>query len=87
MKKAAKSNLIVSSRGQVTLPAGLRKKLGIKDGGVVTVEEQEGKLILRPAEIFEIETYKDQEIQEWTKEDQLTPNARKMIRQKLAKGA
>ncbi len=87
MAKVAKSSLIVSARGQVTLPADLRKKLGIKDGGVVTVEEHDGELILRPAEVLEIEVYRDEQIQEWTKEDQLPEKDRSLVRRKLAKGA
>lgn len=38
----------VSDRGRITLPAGLRRKLGIGKGSRMTVVEREGELVLRP---------------------------------------
>lgn len=34
-----KETLVVSSRGQITLPVRLRKRLGIKGGDVVILED------------------------------------------------
>ena len=39
-----KQTLIVSNRGQLTLPANLRKRFGIKDGGAVILEERGNEL-------------------------------------------
>ena len=48
--------LMVSSRGQVTLPAEMRRHLGIEPGGAVIVEECEGELRIKPAALIEVET-------------------------------
>lgn len=42
----------VQEKGQVTLPAALRRKLGIKKGDLVSVEETNGKLLITPQEII-----------------------------------
>ena len=75
--------LTVSSRGQVTLPAELRKRLGIQAGGVVIAEECDGQIILRPAAILEVETYNDKDIAQWDREDRLTDEERRIILKKL----
>jgi AbrB family looped-hinge helix DNA binding protein len=64
---SSKTPLLVSRRGQITLPADLRKRLGIKEGGVMIVEERRGELILRPAAVLELDTYPDAEIAHWAK--------------------
>jgi antitoxin PrlF len=57
--------MMVSRRGQITLPAELRKRLGIEPGGLVVVEERSGELVLRPATVVELETYSDEDIARW----------------------
>lgn len=42
----------VQEKGQVTLPADLRRKLGIKKGDLVSVEETDGKLLITPQEVI-----------------------------------
>lgn len=65
--------ITVSERGQITLPAQLRKKLGIAPGSVVRIEEQNGAVVLRPAAVLPIETYSDADIARWLEDDKLTP--------------
>ena len=60
-----KGNIVVSARGQITLPASMRKRLGIKSGGVLVVEDRKGELVLRPAAVVELDTYTDEEIGLW----------------------
>ena len=38
----------ITSKGQVVIPAGLRRKLHMKAGTRVAVHESDGKLILQP---------------------------------------
>lgn len=64
-------NLIVSARGQLTLPAKLRKRLGIEPGGVVVAEEKDGALVLRPAAVTPVRYYTESEVSAWTVEDVL----------------
>jgi AbrB family looped-hinge helix DNA binding protein len=79
-----RENIVISSRGQITLPAGMRKKLGIRPGGVLIVEDRDGELVLRPAAVLEIETYTNADIARWDKEDQLAPAEKAVIMKKLA---
>lgn len=67
-----KETLIVSSRGQVTLPVALRKRTGIKEGSPVIIEDRGNELVLKPAVVLEIEMYSSRQISEWDKDDQLT---------------
>lgn len=39
---------ILTSKGQATIPAPLRKKLGVKSGERIIFEENNGKVTLRP---------------------------------------
>ncbi|MDY6850018.1 MAG: AbrB/MazE/SpoVT family DNA-binding domain-containing protein [Geoalkalibacter sp.] len=78
-----RENIIVSSRGQITLPAEMRKKLGIQPGGVLIAEERNGEVVLRPAAVLEIEMYSDQDIAQWDKDDQLLVAEKEAILKKL----
>lgn len=69
-------NLIVSARGQLTLPAKLRKRLGIEPGGVVVAEEKDGALVLRPAVVTPVRAYTDEEIAGWTRAEELPESER-----------
>jgi len=81
----SKSTVVVSARGQITLPADLRHRLGIKEGGVVTLEERHGELILRPAAVVELTMYSDEDIRRWDAEDELSDAERGRIKKKLAR--
>ena len=81
----SKTNVIVSTRGQITLPSDLRRRLGIREGGIVTLEERNGALILRPAAVFELTMYGDQETARWDAEDALEDAERRRIRKKLTR--
>jgi AbrB family looped-hinge helix DNA binding protein len=78
-------NLLVSSRGQITLPSLVRKRLGIQSGGMVTLEERDNVVVLRPAAVVEIETYSNEDIAQWDKEDRLEPAERNALLKRLRK--
>ena len=78
-------NLLVSSRGQITLPSLVRKRLGIQSGGIVTLEERDNVIVLRPAAVVEIETYSNEEIAQWDKEDRLESAERNALLKRLRK--
>ena len=82
-----RQTILVSNRGQITLPASVRKRLGIQTGGVVTLEEKENVVVLRPAAVVEIETYSEEEIARWDKEDRLEPGERNTLLKRLRKRA
>ena len=78
-------NLLVSSRGQITLPSLVRKRLGIQSGGIVTLEERDNVIVLRPAAVVEIETYSNEDIAQWDKGDRLEPAERNALLKRLRK--
>lgn len=71
--------LIVSSRGQITLPAGLRKRLGIAPGDVLLVEDRDGELVFKPAAVLPVEVYDDEQIAVWDQDDALDDAERARI--------
>lgn len=78
-----RQTLIVSNRGQLTLPTALRKRFGIKDGGPIILEERDGELALKPAMVLEVEMYTDAQISEWDKADHLDETERERLSQRL----
>jgi AbrB family looped-hinge helix DNA binding protein len=84
-RDGVKENVMVSGRGQITLPAKVRRRLGLSSGGVLVLEERKGEIILRPAAVMEIETFSDSDIVAWDKEDRLTDPERTAIRKRLGR--
>jgi len=75
--------LTVSSRGQITLPAEMRRHLGIEPGGAVIVEDFGGELRLKPAAVLEVELFSDEVIAEWEQADALSDQERQQILKRL----
>lgn len=80
-----RENAVVSSRGQITLPADFRKRLGIKPGGVVILEDRDGELVVRPAAVIAVDSYSDRQIAEWDADDQLDDKERAAIQQRMSR--
>ncbi len=79
-----KQTLIVSNRGQLTLPASLRKRFGIKNGGVIILEERDNELVLKPAMVLEMDIYTDAQISAWDEADRLDDAERQSVLKRLA---
>jgi AbrB family looped-hinge helix DNA binding protein len=47
----------VGKRGAVVVPARLRRKFGIKEGGLVVAEERPEGILIRPAAAVPVEIY------------------------------
>jgi AbrB family looped-hinge helix DNA binding protein len=47
----------VGKRGAIIVPARLRKRFGIEEGSVVTAEERDDGILIRPAVIVPVERY------------------------------
>lgn len=77
------STLVVSSRGQITLPARVRKRLGIKSGDVVILEDRPEEIVLRPGIVLEYERYTDEQIAEWDAADALDDQERRRLLEAL----
>ena len=79
-----RQTLIVSNRGQLTLPASLRKRFGIKDGGAIILEERDNELVLKPAMVLEVEMYTDAQVSAWDEADRLDDAEREDVSERLA---
>lgn len=71
--------LIVSNRGQITLPAETRKRFGIKGGDVVLLEDRGHEIVIKPGVVLEVEFYSDEQIAEWVAADRLDDRERERI--------
>jgi antitoxin PrlF len=82
--RAMKQTLIVSNRGQLTLPANLRRRFGIRDGGAIILEERGNELILKPAMVLEVEMYSEAQVSAWDEADRLDDAERSSVLKRLA---
>ena len=73
------ATLVVSNRGQITLPAVLRKRLGIQGGDVVILEDRGSEIVLKPGVVLELDLYDDEQIAQWDAEDRLDDEERNRI--------
>lgn len=60
-----KTTLTISGRGVITLPAKLRRALGLKPDDLLIAEITSEGLLLRPAVPMPIELYTDERIREF----------------------
>jgi AbrB family looped-hinge helix DNA binding protein len=47
----------VGKRGAIIVPVNLRKRFGIEEGTIVTAEEREDGILIRPAVVVPVERY------------------------------
>lgn len=78
-----KENVIVSDKGQITLPAAMRKSLGLSRRTVLTAEQVGGKIVLTPAVVLETEMYTDEQIAEWDRADAFRKGERHQLVSRL----
>lgn len=81
-----KENLIVSPKGQITLPAAMRKALGLVGSAVVTVEQQGGRIVLTPAMVVETEVFSDEDVAAWSGDDQFVGSEREALERRIGVG-
>lgn len=81
---AAKTNVMISNKGQITLPASMRKALGLTgENAIVTVERRGNTLVLTPAIVVETDLYSDADIAEWNRDDAFAKGERQALDRKL----
>lgn len=74
--------LIVSPRGQITLPKPVRARLRLTPGSVLLLHEEGGRLVLDPAAVTPVQHYSDQEIERLLAADRVTARERAAIRRR-----
>ena len=78
-----KENLVVSEKGQVTLPAGMRKALGLSKGVTLVAEQVGGKIVLTPAVVLETEIYDEEDVASWERADAFSKGERQKLVSRL----
>lgn len=76
-----KEHLVVSSKGQITLPAAMRQALGLKGHAIVTAEATGGRIVLAPAMVVETEIWPDSDVAAWSAADEFAPGERDKLQQ------
>jgi bifunctional DNA-binding transcriptional regulator/antitoxin component of YhaV-PrlF toxin-antitoxin module len=59
----------INNRGTLTLPIGIRKRLGLEKGGAVIAEETEQGIVIKPAVTYPIEIYSEMRVKEFDDQD------------------
>ena len=74
------ATLLISERGQVTLPAKIRKKYALKKNTPLVLEETKRGLLLRKASVVPLHPYSEGELQNWLKADKILPRDKKWLK-------
>ena len=74
--------LIVSPRGQITLPKPVRARLRLAPGSVLLLREEAGKIVLDPAAVTPVSLYADEEIERLIAADRFRPRERTALRRR-----
>jgi AbrB family looped-hinge helix DNA binding protein len=66
MSLAAKKSVVqLSPRGQITLPADVRKEVGFSPGDTLVLKVEDGRVVLEAAMVLPVERYSDKRIQDF----------------------
>jgi AbrB family looped-hinge helix DNA binding protein len=82
MSQTAKSVVQVSPRGQVTLPAEVRRQLGVRAGDPLVVGVEDGRIVLSRAVVLPIEIYSDERVAEFAEAAKLSPREERTVRER-----
>lgn len=74
MSKTAAPLVQLSERGQITLPDGVRHELGLHGGDALRVRIEDGRIVLEPVEVVEVERYTEARIREFEKTGRMSPD-------------
>jgi AbrB family looped-hinge helix DNA binding protein len=74
--------LIVSPRGQITLPKPVRARLRLAPGSVLLLREEAGKIVLDPAAVTPVTLYADEEIKRLVEADRISTRERTALRRR-----
>ena len=77
-------NLIVqlNKRGQLTLPAEVRRALGLEPGDTLLLRVEKGKVVLEPAVVLPVEIYDEDRLLEFERAARLSPEEVRRIRER-----
>jgi AbrB family looped-hinge helix DNA binding protein len=75
----------VGKRGSIIVPARLRARFGIEEGTIVTAEEREDGILIRPAVVVPVERYTPARKAEFLLSNATTPADYKRARKEVEK--
>ena len=77
-------NLVVqlNKRGQLTLPAEVRRALGLGPGDTLLLRVEKGKVVLEPAVGLPVEIYDEERLFEFERAARLSPEEVRRIRER-----
>jgi len=75
----------VGKRGAVIVPARLRKRFGIEEGTLVTAEETEDGILIRPAVVVPVERYSPERKAEFLLSTATSPSDYRRARKEVQK--
>jgi AbrB family looped-hinge helix DNA binding protein len=74
----------LGKKGQLSLPAGVLRKLGLQGSATLIVEAtDDGAVLLRPAGVYPIELYTDARIKEFGEANRITESEKARVRKAL----
>ena len=76
------TTLLVSPKGQITLPKPVRARLRIAPGSVLLLREEAGRIVLDPAAVTPVALYTDEEVDRLVKADRANPRERAALRRR-----
>ena len=76
------TTLVVSPRGQITLPKRVRARLRLAPGSVLLLREEAGKIVLHPAAVTPVSLYSEEEIERLVEADRMSPRERAALRRR-----
>jgi AbrB family looped-hinge helix DNA binding protein len=76
------TTLIVSPRGQITLPKPVRARLRLAPGSVLLLREEGGRIVLDPAAVTPVALYADEEVERLVGADRMSPRERAALRRR-----
>ena len=63
------ATLQIGSRGTLTLPKKIREKFGLAGDSIVSVEDTDEGILIRPVTVFPMETYSGERLAEFEEQN------------------
>ena len=82
MRRSSTTVVRLSPRGQVTLPALVRKALGLEPGDNLVISVEGDRAVIEPAVVVPIERYTDERTKEFQEAARLSPDEVRKARRK-----
>ncbi|HEU4367314.1 MAG TPA: AbrB/MazE/SpoVT family DNA-binding domain-containing protein [Methylomirabilota bacterium] len=76
------TTLVISPRGQITLPKPVRARLRLGPGSVLLLREEGGKIVLDPAAVTPVSFYADKEIERLVGADRASAREQAALRRR-----